>query len=102
MYTSSRTGEGLTELRAAIARHLSDRGPAAGTAVTATAVRCRQSLERAAQHLVSARRVVAQRGGDELVAVELRDALDQLGQVVGAVYTEDFLTRIFGRFCIGK
>ena len=40
--------------------------------------------------------------GEELVAVELRDALDQLGAVVGAVYTDDILARIFSRFCIGK
>jgi tRNA modification GTPase len=41
-------------------------------------------------------------GGDELVAAELRLALDELAQVVGAVYTEDILDRIFSRFCIGK
>ena len=71
-------------------------------AVASTAVRCRESLHDAAARLQSARRLVAQRGGEELVAVELRDALDQLGQVVGAVYTDDILDRIFSRFCIGK
>ncbi|HVC97288.1 MAG TPA: hypothetical protein VND64_26645 [Pirellulales bacterium] len=40
--------------------------------------------------------------GEELVAAELRLALDELGQVVGAVYTDDVLDRIFSRFCIGK
>ena len=29
-------------------------------------------------------------------------ALEQLGEMVGAVYTEDLLDRIFSRFCIGK
>ena len=29
-------------------------------------------------------------------------AIDFLGQMVGAVYTEDMLDRIFSRFCIGK
>jgi len=38
----------------------------------------------------------------ELVAAELRTAIDFLGQMVGAVYTEDMLDRIFSRFCIGK
>jgi tRNA modification GTPase len=32
----------------------------------------------------------------------LRIALDELGKVVGAVYTEDVLERIFSRFCVGK
>ena len=40
--------------------------------------------------------------GEELVALELRGALEHLGQVVGAVYTDDILERVFHRFCIGK
>jgi tRNA modification GTPase len=41
-------------------------------------------------------------GGDELVAIDLRQAVDDLGHVVGAVVTDDILDRIFKRFCIGK
>jgi tRNA modification GTPase len=40
--------------------------------------------------------------GEELIGAELRGALDELGAVVGVVYTEDILGRIFSRFCIGK
>ncbi len=102
IYTSSRTGEGLEALRTLIARRLSDSHPTTGAAVVSTAVRCRRSLESAAARLRTARQLVAERAGEELVAVELRDALDELGQVVGAVYTDDILDRIFSRFCIGK
>jgi tRNA modification GTPase len=28
--------------------------------------------------------------------------VDELGKVVGAVYTDDLLDRIFSTFCIGK
>jgi tRNA modification GTPase len=38
----------------------------------------------------------------ELLAAELRLALDQVGEMTGAVYTDDLLDRIFSRFCIGK
>ncbi len=38
----------------------------------------------------------------EIVAIELRNALDRLGEIVGAVTTEDILNRIFSQFCIGK
>ena len=38
----------------------------------------------------------------EVMAMELRGALDQLGEMAGAVYTDDLLDRIFSRFCIGK
>ena len=102
VFTSSVTGEGLETLRLLVADRVGGRSAAAVGAVASTAVRCRESLHNAEIRLQSARRLVAHRGGEELVAVELRDALDQLGQVVGAVYTDDILDRIFGRFCIGK
>jgi tRNA modification GTPase len=38
----------------------------------------------------------------EFVAVDLRGALDSLGLIIGATYTEDILERIFNDFCIGK
>ena len=40
--------------------------------------------------------------GDELVAIDLYQTLDELGRVVGRVVSDDILDRIFGRFCIGK
>jgi tRNA modification GTPase len=38
----------------------------------------------------------------ELVAEELRLAQDALGEITGAVHSDDLLGRIFGSFCIGK
>jgi tRNA modification GTPase len=38
----------------------------------------------------------------EVVAMELREALDALGQVLGNISPDDVLGRIFSRFCIGK
>jgi tRNA modification GTPase len=38
----------------------------------------------------------------ELLAFELREALDALGTVTGQVTTEDLLNQIFANFCIGK
>jgi tRNA modification GTPase len=46
--------------------------------------------------------VHAEQLGEELVAAELRVALDHLGRVAGQVVTDDILDRIFSRFCIGK
>ena len=31
-----------------------------------------------------------------------QEALDRLGEIVGAVSTDDILERIFSEFCIGK
>ncbi len=101
--TSSHTGQGLDELRAVLTELLSaDATATRSQVVAATADRCRESVRLAADAIQRAADVLATGGGDELVAVELRDALDHLGQVVGAVYTDDLLDRIFSKFCIGK
>ena len=52
--------------------------------------------------LGSASRTLLSGGGEELVAFDLRLAIDELGKVLGAVVTDDILDRIFQRFCIGK
>ena len=38
----------------------------------------------------------------EIVALEMRDALDKPGEVVGTVTAKDILNRIFNEFCVGK
>lgn len=100
--TSSVTGQGIQHLRAAIARQLSDCAAQDSNVVAGTAIRCQDSLRLAAESLSRARDIAQQKLGEELVAAELRVALEELGRVVGAVYTDDILDRIFSRFCIGK
>jgi tRNA modification GTPase len=38
----------------------------------------------------------------ELLAAELREALDELSQILGVVTPDDILGKIFSAFCIGK
>ncbi len=80
--------------------------PSAARPPTATRspapARCRESLFRASEVLQSACETLLLDGSDELVAIDLRQAVDELGKVVGAVVTDDILDRIFRRFCIGK
>jgi tRNA modification GTPase len=40
--------------------------------------------------------------GGEVVALDLRAAMNALGAIVGTVTTEDLLNSIFSKFCIGK
>ncbi len=102
--TSSRTGRGLDQLRSAIAAALSsDRETNPEGTVAETAARCRDSLRLSADCLARARRIAATgRGNEELVAADIRSALTELGKVVGVIYTDDVLDRVFARFCIGK
>jgi tRNA modification GTPase len=99
--TSALTGAGVAALRVAIAQTLRRRETHEYSG-SGTGARCRGSLDRASAALRSAARTIAETGGDELVAFDLRLAVDELGHVVGAVVTDDILDRIFRRFCIGK
>ena len=101
--TSAHTGAGLpalaTELRV---RTIELAAEEKSGLVAGTSARCAESLQSARDGLARLRQLVIESAGDELVAAELRDVLNHLGRVVGAVYTDDILGQIFGRFCIGK
>ncbi|MBN1909708.1 MAG: tRNA modification GTPase [Pirellulales bacterium] len=100
--TSARTGQGLAALREQLREAVLATGGAGEGVVAATSVRCHESVRQASEALRHAADLVAARGGEELVAADVRAALDALGHVAGAVYTDDLLDRIFSRFCIGK
>jgi len=100
--TSSVTRQGVDALRRKIREQLETALRPESNVVAGTALRCRDSLRLAAVGLARARNVAADQLGEELVAAEVRTALAELGKVVGAVYTDDVLDRIFSRFCIGK
>ena len=38
----------------------------------------------------------------DLIAVDLKEALDQLSEITGEITTEDILSHIFSSFCVGK
>lgn len=38
----------------------------------------------------------------ELIAIDVREAMDALGELVGRISADDILNRIFGEFCVGK
>ena len=99
--TSSMTGLGIDALRKELRRRAIAVGTHRGDVVAGTAVRCADSLRLAGQCLRRARQVAAA-DQQELAAIEIRTALEELGKVVGAVYTDDVLNRVFSRFCVGK
>jgi len=96
------TGAGLASLTTAVADELSQNSAATGQLLGSTGARCRDSLHGAVESLQRAREVAELSAGDELLSIEIRVALEELGKVSGAVYTDDILDRIFSKFCIGK
>ncbi len=99
--TSSATGDGVEKLRDELRRKLMAARGGDSEVVADTALRCRESLASVGRCLARARREACSER-DELAAAEIRAALEELGRIIGVVYTDDVLDRIFSRFCIGK
>jgi tRNA modification GTPase len=97
--TSALAAQGLDDLRHALRRAVARR---AETAASLTAERCADSLRLASESLERAAELNRTSGGEELIAAEIRLGLNELGKIVGTIYTDDVLDRIFSRFCIGK
>ena len=100
---SALTGEGLDKLAEALRVSLAASRGGARQWLGMTAARCRESLEAVAESLRRAEESAGVESfGDELIAVDVREALDHLGRILGVIYTDDILDRVFSKFCIGK
>ena len=99
---SALTGQGLDEVRERLSEELAGSHTGERQMLGTTASRCRETLTGAMEAMRRAETAAICGDGDELIAVELRDAIDHLGHVLGTVYTDDLLDRIFSKFCIGK
>jgi tRNA modification GTPase len=88
---SATTGDGLAQL----ATHVTHALAAIGTDDPR-----QQRLLRAADAIIV--RLAAHLPGDELLAEDLRQTADYLGDLLGITTPDDILHAIFGRFCIGK
>jgi len=100
---SARTGEGMDRLTARLAElaraavHTPEQG-----SVLVTNARHADCLRRGIDALEDARRARHNGMTEEFLAYEVRRAIDALGEIIGAVTSEDVLNSVFARFCIGK
>ena len=70
--------------------------------ITITNQRHFNALQKAKNQLTSALSSLKQEKSEEFIALDLRGAIDSIGEIVGLVTTEDILNEIFSKFCIGK
>lgn len=97
---SAQTGAGLRELENILAGHLLHGTSVSPSEVLVSRVHQRDSLRRAHEAL---EHLLANFGASpEFLSIDLRDALNALGEITGETVTEDVLDRIFSSFCIGK
>ena len=102
IHISALRGQGLDELKSAIFDFATgDRG-CEEEGVVVSNIRHKAALDRASAAIGSASEILAGGGPLEIFSIEMRDALDSIGEITGAVTTEEILNRIFSDFCIGK
>lgn len=99
---SAETNQGLADFRRAIIQAVQEWQEESLDVVPMTGVRCKSALFQAAESLAHARQATLDQAGDEVIAGELRLALEELGEVAGSVANNDILDALFSRFCIGK
>jgi tRNA modification GTPase len=100
---SARDGTNLDRLRLQLDRLAFGDDVPGGASLTLNARHVQAVADARAALARSAERAGANDGGGaELVALELREALDALGGVVGMISPDDLLGRVFSAFCIGK
>jgi tRNA modification GTPase len=97
---SAATGAGLDALRDHLKSCAGYRGPGEGELYARR--RHLDALERVREALQAARESLLARRAGELMAEDLRQAQNALGEITGAFAPDDLLERIFASFCIGK
>ena len=97
---SAKTGEHLKTLESALARILLHGDVLAPGQAHLTRLHQTDSLRRARTALN--RMLNHYDASPEFLSLDLREALDAIGEITGETTSEDVLTRIFSSFCIGK
>jgi tRNA modification GTPase len=67
-----------------------------------TELRHKLALETSVHSLRSFLLMLESGESPEFLAIDIRAALDSIGEIAGEVTTEEILGRIFSKFCIGK
>lgn len=99
---SAKERSGLEELHKVIDQLIWQNGPPSKEEILITNIRHKEAL---IASIEAARRVqqgLRQGVSPEFLTIDMRQTLSELGKVLGANVTEDILSAIFSKFCIGK
>ena len=99
---SAKEADGIDALKKAMERAVWSGRAAAPESGSITNLRQEQALKNASDAVDRAGEAVEKGFSPELIAIELREALDSIGEITGEIVTDDILERVFSQFCIGK
>jgi tRNA modification GTPase len=99
---SAKEGLGLAELKDAIQSLVWKKGSPSKEEVVITNVRHREALEGAIQNVNKLIEGLQSGISPEFLSADMRAALKELGTIIGQDITEEILSAIFSKFCVGK
>ncbi|ACD91396.1 tRNA modification GTPase TrmE [Chlorobium limicola DSM 245] len=99
---SAKQGEGIDGLLRLMSSMVEGLDKLHDASVLVTSLRHYVSLRNAGDAVRNALELLGAYAGTELIAFELRSALDYVGEITGKVVSEEVLNVIFDRFCVGK
>jgi len=102
LLVSSQSSAGFDELRKTITHRLTGNATTPGSDEIAINARHEDALRRASDAFAAALFSINAKTAPELVASDLRQALQALESILGVGTSEDVLDRLFAQFCIGK
>lgn len=99
---SAKQREGLEELHKVIDRLIWQNGPPSKEEILITNIRHKEALITCIDAVRRVQQGLRQSISPEFLTIDMRQALSELGKVLGTNVTEDILSAIFSKFCIGK
>lgn len=102
VHLSAQKQMGFDELRKAVEQLIWKKGPPSKEEIVITQERHFQALANATSHCRKTIDGLSQNISAEFVTSDLRAALHELGKIIGTNVTEDILSSIFSKFCLGK
>lgn len=93
---------GLESLKYAVDQLIWKKGPPSKEEIVLTNVRHKEALKNAMESIEGVLRGFQQDVSPEFLTLDMRQALNELGKIIGSNISEAILSEIFSRFCIGK
>lgn len=99
---SAKTGQGMNDLMFHVEQLLREQVVMPQEDTVLVSARHATALAKARESLEKAREKLRKDVETELVAVDIREAIDAMGEIVGRIDNEAMLDALFAKFCIGK
>ncbi|MEZ4745218.1 MAG: tRNA uridine-5-carboxymethylaminomethyl(34) synthesis GTPase MnmE [Calditrichia bacterium] len=99
---SAKTGAGAAALKHALKQVLISDTSMESEEIVVTSARHKNVLERTITALQNAIEAIEMHATEEIISVDIRLALDCLGEITGETTPDDVINHIFANFCIGK